>query len=222
MISPGMVGSIGRSIAGAAGVAALAGLLAPAAVASPQQSIAGDGTYRVGVDVQPGVYVSAGGTGGFPCVWFRHRTLGADPSDIIDSNASQGQQIVTIAGTDATFETSSCKPWSLSGSAGAQPNAGAPSAAVRTPRDLPGLKQGSVGAACPNAQSFVFALAPDGQTLACIPGSPSPKYVQSAAVVGVRSLGALCTETSQLGQSPAGQPMMCMGSPAKWDIYGDY
>lgn len=201
---------------------ALAGPSVPAAVASPQQSISGDGTYRVGVDVQPGVYVSAGGASGFPCVWFRHRTLGADPSDIIDSNASQGQQIVTIAGADATFETSSCKPWSLSGSGGAPSNVAAPAVAVRTPRDLPGLKQGSVGAACPDARSFVFALVPDGQTLACIPGSPSPKYVQSAPVVGVRSLGAPCTETSQLGQSPAGQPMMCLGSPAKWDIYGDY
>jgi len=199
----------------------LAGSSVPTAVASPQQPIPGDGTYRVGVDVQPGVYISAGGIGGFPCVWFRHRTLGADPSDIIDSNASQGQQIVTIAGTDATFETSSCRPWSLSGG-GAPAKASAPMLAMRTPRDLPGLKQGSVGAACPDARNFVFALAPDGQTLACIPGSPSPKYVSSAPVVGVRSLGAPCTENSKLGQSPAGQPMMCMGSPAKWDVYGDY
>jgi len=194
----------------------------PAAVATPQQSISGDGTYRVGVDIQPGVYVSAGGTGGYACVWFRHRTLGADPTDIIDSNASQGQQIVTIAGTDATFETSSCKPWSLSGSAGALPAVAAPSTAVRTPSDLPGLKRGSVGAACPDANSFVFAIAPDGQTLACLSGAQSPKYVLSAPVVGVRSLGALCTETSRLGQSPAGQPLMCMGSPAKWEVYGDY
>lgn len=212
--------SAGWAFAGSAVVLAVAGAV-PAAVASPEQSISGDGTYRVGVDIQPGIYVSAGGTGGFACVWFRHRTLGADPSDIIDSNASRGQQIVTIAGTDATFETSSCKPWSLSGG-GAQSNVAAPSAAVRTPSDLPGLKRGSVGAACPNATNFVFAIAPDGHTLACLPGEPSPKYVLSAPVVGVRSLGALCTETSQLGQSPAGQPMMCMGSPAIWAVYGDY
>ncbi len=210
------------SIAGSTVLLAAASTFVPVAIASPQQSISGDGTYRVGVDIQPGVYVSAGGTGGYACVWFRHSTLGADPSDIIDSNASQGQQIVTIARTDATFETSSCKPWALSGSGSAPANAAAPSPAVRTPRDLPGLKQGSVGAACPDPHNFVFAVAPDGQTLACIPGTQSPKYVQSAPVVGVRPLGAACTETSQLGQSPAGQPMMCIGSPATWVIYGDY
>ena len=212
----------GRAIAGSVILLAAACTSMAAAVATPRQSISGDGTYRVGVDIQPGVYVSAGGTGGYACIWFRHSTLGADPADIIDSNASQGQQIVTIAATDATFETSSCKPWSLSDSGGAQSNVTAPSAAGRTPSDLPGLRQGSVGGACPDARNFVFAVAPDGHTLACLPGAPSPKYVLSAPVVGVRPLGALCTETSQLGQSPDGQPIMCMGSPAKWAVYGDY
>jgi hypothetical protein len=64
--------------------------------------------------------------------------------------------------------------------------------------------------------------APDGQTLACLPNTPSPRYSLSAPVVGVRSATAPCVEINQLGQSPDGAPMMCEGTPAKWDIYRDY
>jgi hypothetical protein len=48
---------------------------ASTANASPGQSIPGDGTYRVGVDIPPGVYITKGGRDGYSCGWSRHSTL---------------------------------------------------------------------------------------------------------------------------------------------------
>lgn len=201
--------------------AAVCAASSPTTHAAPGQSIPGDGTYRVGVDISPGLYVTKGGTDGYTCVWFRHRTMGANPNDIVDSGGSTGQQVVTIAPTDATFETSSCQPWALvSGGGSPTPVLAAPVA--RTPENLPGLRQATLGASCSDTQNFIFALSPDNETLACVPNSPSPRYSLSAPVVGVRTLGAPCVEVSALGQSPAGEPMMCLGTPAKWGVYRDY
>lgn len=93
-------------------------------------------------------------------------------------------------------------------------------AGVSTPADLPGLGHATRGQSCTNTITFVFALAPDGQTLACL-ASAAPSYGLSAPVVGVRTLGSPCPDTGQLAQSTDGEPMMCLGTPAAWTVYRD-
>lgn len=72
-------------------------------------TIAGDGTFRVGVDIQPGQYHSAGGS---RCYWAR---LNATGDDIIDNNISAGPSILTVQPSDGLIKTSRCAPFTKSG-----------------------------------------------------------------------------------------------------------
>jgi hypothetical protein len=77
----------------------------PPAVAMP-----GDGTYRIGVDVQPGTYIAAPAASG-NCYWARLK--GGDGLDsIINNGNSRGQVVVTILQSDKLFESSGCSDWS--------------------------------------------------------------------------------------------------------------
>ncbi|MGN7248932.1 hypothetical protein ACTHQ1_14535 [Janibacter anophelis] len=75
----------------------------------PATDIPGDGTFEVGVDVQPGTYVSGAPASG-SCYWSR-LSSSSGSGNIIDNNISSGQSIVTIAASDAFFETSRCDGW---------------------------------------------------------------------------------------------------------------
>lgn len=82
---------------------------ASAAAPSPAQDIPGDGTFEVGVDIEPGTYVSAP-TSGIGCYWARLR--GSDGFDsIIANDFGTGQMIATIKASDRFFETSGCAAW---------------------------------------------------------------------------------------------------------------
>lgn len=74
-------------------------------------TIAGDGTYEVGTDVQPGTYVSSTPASG-NCYWARLKGTSGSFEDIIANNNSAGQSVVTIAPTDKVFESSGCNDWS--------------------------------------------------------------------------------------------------------------
>jgi hypothetical protein len=77
-------------------------------------AIPGDGVFIVGIDVQPGMYKSAGPTRGTYCWWYRHSTIGTQGSsagDVIQDGNSAGPQYVVIAPSDATFETEQCSTW---------------------------------------------------------------------------------------------------------------
>ena len=76
---------------------------------APASAIPGDGTFEVGVDVEPGTYVAGPGSRG-QCYWARLSGSG-DLGDIIDNNISSGQSIVTIAASDKFFESSGCSDW---------------------------------------------------------------------------------------------------------------
>jgi hypothetical protein len=91
-------------------IAAIGFLAAPTVASAASDTIPGDGTFRVGTDIQPGVYFSKGGRAGYSCYWSRHSGVGS-PGDTIDSGLETGQQYVTIAPTDGSFETSHCQPW---------------------------------------------------------------------------------------------------------------
>lgn len=78
--------------------------------AAPKATIAGDGTYEVGKDIQPGTYVSSTPDSG-NCYWARMKGTSGSLDDIIANNNSAGQSVVTIAPTDKVFETSGCNDW---------------------------------------------------------------------------------------------------------------
>lgn len=81
-------------------------------VQAPDGSIAGNGTYAVPVDVQPGTYKSAGpsdSTG--VCYWARLKNTSGDMDSIIANDVGKGPQVVTIKKTDGAFSTRGCATW---------------------------------------------------------------------------------------------------------------
>src|ERR1700682_3476092 len=94
----------------AAAIAAVIGCAAPAgsAVAAPIYPVPfmdHDGTYLVGKDIRPGLYMTLGATGGGMCSWSRLSSIGSgDASTIIDRGESSDAQYALIAPTDKAFE----------------------------------------------------------------------------------------------------------------------
>ena len=76
----------------------------------PKTIMETDGMYRVGTDIVPGTYRTAGGNS---CYWARLRSL--DTGDVIDNNISDGPQVVRILPSDAAFMTRDCGAWQKSG-----------------------------------------------------------------------------------------------------------
>jgi hypothetical protein len=71
----------------------------------------GDGTWRVGLDVQPGTY-QANVTAS--CYWARLSGFSGTLDDIIaNDNISAGPVIVTIDPSDAGFHSTRCGNWTL-------------------------------------------------------------------------------------------------------------
>jgi hypothetical protein len=81
----------------------------------PKTTMETDGTYRVGTDIVPGTYRSAGASpeGESDCYWARLNSL--NPTHIISNNISTGPQTVTIQPTDTAFLTHSCQAWHQAG-----------------------------------------------------------------------------------------------------------
>lgn len=80
----------------------------------PDQNLAGpqtafdDGTYLVGTDIQLGTYKSDG-TG--PCYWARLSDTSGSLDAIITNHAGDGPAVVTIAASDAAFQSQGCGTW---------------------------------------------------------------------------------------------------------------
>jgi hypothetical protein len=68
------------------------------------------GMYRVGVDIAPGAYRSAGTTPG-RCMWERDRDALHTLASVLASGHATGSAVVTISAGDAYFTTSGCKDW---------------------------------------------------------------------------------------------------------------
>lgn len=68
----------------------------------PDPNTFGEGTYEVGVDIQPGKYRSPGGDG---CYWER---LAKDQNDIIDNDLTSGPSVFTVAPSDGFVRLSRC------------------------------------------------------------------------------------------------------------------
>lgn len=80
--------------------------LKPREAEAAKNTIRTDGTYRVGIDINPGTYTA---TAPSRCYW--ERNTGGAQGDIIENELSSGPQVVTIATSDGTFETSRCGVW---------------------------------------------------------------------------------------------------------------
>ena len=86
-------------------------MTAPPPPFAPKTTMETDGTYRVGTDIVPGTYRTAGPRphGESDCYWARLDRL--DPDHIIKNEISTDPQVVTIQSSDTAFETRSCQPW---------------------------------------------------------------------------------------------------------------
>ncbi|MDT7770391.1 MAG: hypothetical protein QOI30_3408 [Mycobacterium sp.] len=72
-----------------------------------------DGTYIVGKDIRPGLYMTLGARGDGMCSWLRLSSIGSgDASHIIDRGGSSDAQYALISPTDKAFETHGCQTWS--------------------------------------------------------------------------------------------------------------
>ena len=72
----------------------------------PPNDAIGDGIWRVGTDIQPGLYRTMLDT----CYWARLRNLtGRD--DIIANDNTDGPSYVEILATDVAFQSTRCGPW---------------------------------------------------------------------------------------------------------------
>jgi hypothetical protein len=76
---------------------------------APATAMAGEGTYEVGVDVQPGTYISAP-TSGSNCYWARMKA-GDGIDNIIANDNTTGSAVVTIQAGDKFFKSSGCSDW---------------------------------------------------------------------------------------------------------------
>jgi len=68
----------------------------------------GAGAYIVGTDIEPGTYRNSGGRN---CYWERLRAFNGGINAIIANGGTSNPSIVTIATTDAGFQSDSCETW---------------------------------------------------------------------------------------------------------------
>jgi len=67
-----------------------------------------DGTYIVGVDIEPGIYKNLGGTG---CYYARLSGFTGEIEDIISNGNTHEQVMIDIAASDKGFQSSRCGTW---------------------------------------------------------------------------------------------------------------
>ncbi|MFC7850920.1 hypothetical protein ACFUTU_20865 [Arthrobacter sp. NPDC057388] len=77
----------------------------------------GDGTYRVGTQIKPGLYKS---TGGSFCYWARLSGFSGSFDDIIENDIVSGVTYVQILPGDVGFESDGCGNWTTVPSTGAR------------------------------------------------------------------------------------------------------
>jgi hypothetical protein len=97
--------------------------LAPPAVADPADPIPGNGFFRVGPDIAPGLYHTAGTastigvwinnlpTPDEMCSWFTYSTPDPEKDHVIQANSSMAPMYANIPTTIKAFESQNCRPW---------------------------------------------------------------------------------------------------------------
>jgi len=100
----------------AAAITAAIGCATPATAFPPYPDpfMEHDGTYVIGKDIRPGLYLTSGATGAGTCSWLRLSTAGSQQvSNVIDRGESNDAQYVLIPPTDTAFETHGCQTWRI-------------------------------------------------------------------------------------------------------------
>lgn len=101
----------------AAATAAAIGCAVPAEadpLVHPVPYIEHDGTYLVGKDIRPGLYLTLGAAGAGDCSWVRRSAGGSgDASNVIERGESNDAQYALIEPTDNAFETHGCQAWRI-------------------------------------------------------------------------------------------------------------
>jgi hypothetical protein len=97
--------------------------LAPPAVADPIDPIPGNGVFRVGVDIAPGLYHTDGSASAWGvwinnvptqdsmCAWFTYSTPDAAKDQVVQTNTSVGPMYANIPVTVKAFESQNCQAW---------------------------------------------------------------------------------------------------------------
>lgn len=97
--------------------------LAPPADADLMDPIPGNGVFRVGPDIAPGLYHTAGTastwgvwinnvpTQDSMCAWFTYSTPDANKDHVVQTNMSVGPMYANINTTIKAFESQNCQPW---------------------------------------------------------------------------------------------------------------
>ncbi|MEV7614007.1 hypothetical protein [Streptomyces sp. NPDC089799] len=87
------------------------------AAGSPKSAIKGDGgMFKVGVDIAPGTYKSAGpAEGSAGCYWERAKDAAHGLDSIAANDNPTGPAVVTVSAKDAYFKTTGCGDWKKSG-----------------------------------------------------------------------------------------------------------
>ncbi|MFF7446203.1 MULTISPECIES: hypothetical protein [unclassified Streptomyces] len=82
---------------------------------SPAATMAGDGgMFKVGADIAPGTYKSAGNEDDM-CYWERTKDAEHGLDSIIANDNVTGSAVVTISASDTYFKTSGCTDWKKTG-----------------------------------------------------------------------------------------------------------
>ncbi len=84
---------------------------APTATPSGPATTVDDGTYEVGVDVEPGKYKTPGSP---TCYWARLKENDGSLGDIIDNGFSSGPQVTTLRKGEY-FQSQGCETWAKVG-----------------------------------------------------------------------------------------------------------
>ncbi|MFC5654668.1 hypothetical protein [Streptomyces nogalater] len=83
----------------------------PKAKGTPATSMAGDGgMFKVGTDIAPGTYKSAGNADD-SCYWERTKDAGNGVDSILANDNVTGTAVVTISASDGYFKTDDCGDW---------------------------------------------------------------------------------------------------------------
>jgi hypothetical protein len=106
----------------------------PAPPPGPKTTIDHDGTYRVGTDILPGVYSSAGPADSHGACYWKRVGNGEGNTDIIDNSMSKKPQVVQIDAGDKAFKTDGCQPWQKTDAA--VPDPAKSPAEVKLPLDM--------------------------------------------------------------------------------------
>jgi hypothetical protein len=172
-----------------------------AAPGGAARTIPRDGTYKVGVDIEPGTYRSEGGES---CYWERLRGLGGTIADTIANGAGSWPQVVQIAPSDVAFKTQHCPTWTLQ-----PPGAATTTAPLSPPVALPpGAKvcptatgpsgsftQSAVGSSdtsCPFAEQVRLAYGASGSP------SSTPRQIEAVSPTTGRSYTMTCAADARL------------------------